>query len=148
MSELRRDPVMGRWVIIAPERARRPEQTAQPQGERRAGPCVFCEGQEANDPTEIFAVRDPGTAPNTPGWRVRVLPNKFPVLRIEGKLEREGVGMFDKLSGVGAHEVVVETPNHDSGVGRSAREATSPMSSAPIAIGWPTWAGMIASSMC
>ena len=57
-------------------------------------------------------MRDPGTAPNTPGWRVRVLPNKFPVLRIEGKLEREGVGMFDKLSGVGAHEVVVETPNH------------------------------------
>jgi UDPglucose--hexose-1-phosphate uridylyltransferase len=113
MSELRRDPVMGRWVIIAPERARRPEQAAQPQGERRAGPCVFCGGQEANDPTEIFAVRDPGTAPNTPGWRVRVLPNKFPVLRIEGKLEREGVGMFDKLSGVGAHEVVVETPNHD-----------------------------------
>ena len=110
MSELRRDPVMGRWVIIAPERARRPEQAAQPQGERRAGPCVFCEGQEANDPTEIFAVRDPGTAPNTPGWRVRVLPNRFPVLRIEGKLEREGVGMFDKLSGVGAHEVVVETP--------------------------------------
>ena len=44
---------------------------------------------------------------------MRVLPNKFPVLRIEGKLEREGVGMFDKLSGVGAHEVVVETPNHD-----------------------------------
>ena len=76
MSELRRDPVMGRWVIIAPERARRPEQTAQPQGERRAGPCVFCEGQEANDPTEIFAVRDPGTAPNSRGWRVRVLPEQ------------------------------------------------------------------------
>ena len=113
MSELRRDPVMGRWVIIAPERARRPEQAAQPQGERRAGPCVFCEGQEANDPTEIFAVRNSGTAPNSRGWRVRVLPNRYPVLRIEGKLEREGVGMFDKLSGVGAHEVIVETPNHD-----------------------------------
>jgi UDPglucose--hexose-1-phosphate uridylyltransferase len=103
---------MGRWVIIAPERARRPDQMLLPKNERPAGPCVFCGGQEASDPHEIFAVRDPGTAPNTRGWRVRVLPNKYPVLRIEGKLEREGVGMFDKLSGVGAHEVIVETPDH------------------------------------
>ena len=112
MSELRRDPVMGRWVIIAPERARRPDQAAIENRERPPAPCVFCGGEEARDPNEIFAVRDPGTAPNTPGWRVRVLPNKYPVLRIEGKLEREGVGMFDKMSGVGAHEVIVETPDH------------------------------------
>lgn len=113
MSELRRDPVMGRWVIIAPERSLRPDQIMIPKQERQAGPCVFCGGQEALDPNELFAVRAPGTARNTPGWQVRVLPNKFPVLRIEGKLVREGVGMFDMMTGVGAHEVIVESPEHN-----------------------------------
>ena len=112
MSEIRRDPVMGRWVIIAPERALRPDPIAPSAQGRQVGPCVFCGGQEDRDPTEIYAVRPQGTTANAPGWQVRVLPNKFPVLRIEGKLEREGVGMFDMMSGVGAHEVIVETPDH------------------------------------
>jgi len=113
MSELRRDPIIGRWVIIAPERALRPEQLLGPAQAPDSAPCVFCGGQEHRDPTEIYAARSNGTARNTPGWQVRVLPNKFPVLRIEGKLVREGVGMFDMMSGVGAHEVIVETPDHD-----------------------------------
>lgn len=113
MSELRRDPVMGRWVIMAPERALRPVHIEAQAETPDAAPCVFCGGQEARDPTEIFAIRPAGTARNTPGWQVRVVPNKFPVLRIEGKLTREGVGMFDMLSGVGAHEVIVETPDHN-----------------------------------
>lgn len=113
MSEIRRDPVIGRWVIIAPERAARPEPVPLNLPERQPAPCVFCGGQEALDPHEIFAVRAAGTAANTPGWQVRVLPNKYPVLRIEGKFTREGVGMFDRMSGVGAHEVIVETPEHD-----------------------------------
>jgi UDPglucose--hexose-1-phosphate uridylyltransferase len=113
MSELRRDPVMGRWVIIAPERALRPDAMLTQRDERLAGPCVFCGGQEDRDPSEITAIRAAGTAANSPGWRVRVLPNKFPVLRIEGKLVREGVGMFDMMSGIGAHEVIIETPDHD-----------------------------------
>ena len=104
---------MGRWVIVAPERAQRPDPVSPARQPRQPGPCVFCGGQEALDPTEIFAFRDQDTAPNTPGWQVRVLPNKYPVLRIEGKLVREGVGMFDMMSGVGAHEVIVETPDHD-----------------------------------
>ena len=90
----------------------RPDQAPVIAASRQPGPCVFCAGQEHRDPTEIFAIRSAGTARNTPGWNVRVLPNKFPVLRIEGKLVREGVGMFDMMSGVGAHEVIVETPDH------------------------------------
>ncbi|MGE5604048.1 MAG: galactose-1-phosphate uridylyltransferase [Nitrososphaerales archaeon] len=112
MSELRRDPVMGRWVIIAPERGVRPDQAPVIVSARQPEPCVFCGGQEGLDPTEIFAIRAPGTVRNTPGWQVRVLPNRFPVLRIEGKLVREGVGIFDMMTGVGAHEVIVETPQH------------------------------------
>ncbi len=113
MSELRRDPVLGRWVIMAPERGLRPESLILPKEQRQPGPCVFCVGQEALDPHEIAAVRLPGTAPNSSGWSVRVLPNKYPALRIEGELVREGVGIFDMMSGIGAHEVIVETPDHD-----------------------------------
>ncbi len=98
---------------MAPERGLRPESLALPKEERQPGPCVFCGGQEALDPHEIAAMRFPGTAPNTPGWLVRVLPNKFPALRIEGELVREGVGLFDMMSGIGAHEVIVETPDHN-----------------------------------
>jgi UDPglucose--hexose-1-phosphate uridylyltransferase len=103
---------MGRWVIIAPERRIRPEQMSLPTMLRQAGPCVFCGGQEELDPHEIYAIRSNGSQQNAPGWQVRVLPNKFPVLRIEDKLTREGVGMFDMMAGVGAHEVIVETPDH------------------------------------
>jgi len=47
------------------------------------------------------------------GWQVRVVPNKFPALRVEGDLVRSGAGPYDQVSGVGAHEVVIETPEHD-----------------------------------
>ncbi len=74
--------------------------------------CPFCVGHEHKTPPEILAYRDSG-GPNEPGWRVRVVPNKFPALGIEGDLSRTGEGMFDKMSGVGAHEVVIETPDHN-----------------------------------
>ena len=60
----------------------------------------------------LLRFRDNGTLPNTPGWSLRVVPNKFPALRIEGDLNREGDGVYDKMNGIGAHEVVVETPRH------------------------------------
>ena len=47
---------------------------------------------------------------NAPGWRVRVVPNKFPALRIEGELDRRGQGLYDLMNGVGAHEVIIESP--------------------------------------
>ena len=111
MSELRKDPIVDRWVIIAAERGRRPsdfEPTPEPPTSEG---CPFCEGNEATTPAEIYAVRD-GTAPNTPGWQVRVVPNKFPALAIEGELKRSGFGRLDRMTGVGAHEVIIESPNH------------------------------------
>ena len=59
-------------------------------------------------------------AANEPGWRVRVVPNKFPVLGIEGELNRQGEGMYDKMNGIGAHEVIIETPDHTADLGRHA----------------------------
>lgn len=113
MSELRRDPVDGRWVIIAAERRKRPVdfQTRQYTADSQEK-CPFCPGKEHETPPEVFAIRDPSSAPNGPGWQLRVIPNKFPALRVEGELTREGVGYFDRMSGVGAHEVIIETPRH------------------------------------
>jgi len=113
MPELRRDPVIGRWVIISTERAKRPSDFRAEEEEKKPGPCPFCEGHEDETPPEILAVRNGDSAPDTPGWDVRVVPNKYPALRIEGELNPEGIGMFDMMNGVGAHEVIIETPDHD-----------------------------------
>jgi UDPglucose--hexose-1-phosphate uridylyltransferase len=64
-------------------------------------------------PAELLALRHYGSGPNVPGWSLRVVPNQFPVLRVEGTLDRQGEGLFDKMNGIGAHEVIIETPRHD-----------------------------------
>ncbi len=112
MPELRKDPIIGRWVIISTERGKRPSEFETRRPEPKSGFCPFCPGNESKTPSEILAYREDGTAPNTPGWRVRVVPNKYPALRVEGEIHREGEGVFDKMNGIGAHEVIIETPNH------------------------------------
>jgi UDPglucose--hexose-1-phosphate uridylyltransferase len=116
MPELRKDPVVGRWVIMATERSRRPSDFVKNREERKGGPCVFCAGMEHLTAAEVLSYRAAGTAPNQPGWRVRGVPNKFPALRIEGGAGRRGEGAYDLMNGIGAHEVVIETPEHDSGM--------------------------------
>jgi UDPglucose--hexose-1-phosphate uridylyltransferase len=114
MPELRKDPTVGRWVIIATERVRRPSDFSARRAPRRAGPCPYCAGHEHETPPEILAYREPADAlPDTPGWTVRVVPNKFPALRVEADLERRGQGLYDLMNGVGAHEVIVESPDHE-----------------------------------
>lgn len=113
MPELRKDPVLGRWVIISTERGRRPNDFQIQTRQRQSKLCPFCPNNESSTPPEVFAIRDNGSSPNSPGWTLRVIPNKFPALRIEGDLNREGEGIFDKMNGVGAHEVIVETPSHE-----------------------------------
>ncbi len=112
MPELRKDPIHGRWVIISTERSRRPSDFVPEERKPIGGFCPLCEGNEDRTPPEIIAYRDNGTPPNSPGWTLRVVPNKFPALRIEGDLNREGEGIYDKMNGIGAHEVVIETPRH------------------------------------
>ena len=111
MPELRRDHVAARWVIIATERGARPTYDHGPEP-KAGGFCPFCEGNEDKTPPEIRAFRDPGTAPNTPGWRVRVVANKYPALQIEGGLDKRPHGLYDMMNGIGAHEVFIESPEH------------------------------------
>lgn len=113
MPELRKDPIIGRWVIIASERGSRPGSDMFREFEPVGGDsCAFCEGQEESTPPEILAFRDDNSEPNAKGWWIRVVPNKYPAMQVEGRVERVGEGMFDMMSGVGAHEVVIETADH------------------------------------
>jgi UDPglucose--hexose-1-phosphate uridylyltransferase len=114
MSELRKDPVTGRWVIISTERRKRPTDfLLQPVKPVADAACPFCEGHEHMTPRELLSHRPNGSHGNGPGWDLRVIPNQFPVLRVEGGLDRQGEGLFDKMNGIGAHEVIVESPRHD-----------------------------------
>lgn len=122
MPELRKDPIVGRWVIIATDRAKRPvnpEADPLPLG---AELCPFCEGHEDKTPHEILAYRDRASRPDGPGWRVRVVPNRFPALQVEGSLNKRGDGIYDKMNGVGAHEVIIECPRHVTSIARLPEE--------------------------
>ncbi|MBI4217898.1 MAG: galactose-1-phosphate uridylyltransferase [Elusimicrobia bacterium] len=113
MPELRRDPIIGRWVIISTERGKRPTDYRSEEEPEMGRFCPFCEGHEDKTPPEILAYGDPNREKNKSGWRVRVVPNKFPVLQIEGGINRHGDGMYDKMNGIGAHEVLIESPQHN-----------------------------------
>ncbi len=114
MGELRRDPIVDRWVIVNLDEAGGPDSfEKENHALKQEAVCQFCPGREHQTPPEIEALRPSGGASNTPGWQARVVPNKFPVLRIEGDLDRRGLGIFDMSNGIGAHEIVIETPVHD-----------------------------------
>ena len=112
MPELRKDPIVGRWVIISTERGKRPSSFSSVSRKTTAKMCPFCPGHEDSTPPEVLAYRDPETEPNQPGWSLRVISNKFPALIVEGSLNREPKGIYDKMHGIGAHEVIIETNDH------------------------------------
>lgn len=117
MPELRKDPITQEWVIIATERARRPSDFTQlaatePERPDYSPTCPFCPGKEDLTPPEVLAFRHIHDG-STADWWVRCVPNKFPALAIEGDLNKRGLGMYDMMHGVGAHEVIIETPRHD-----------------------------------
>ncbi|WP_397568383.1 DUF4931 domain-containing protein [Schlesneria sp. T3-172] len=163
MPELRKDPLLQRWVVMAPERARRPIQLQLPDplppphptspnpehsadrgtpGCRRRGfrsrstvrrrhPKVdataptteppfdpFAEGNEHATPPEVLAYRNPGSQPNQPGWRVRVVPNKFPALEPVGELHPLTGDLYQSLNGFGLHEVIIECPHAETNLAR------------------------------
>jgi UDPglucose--hexose-1-phosphate uridylyltransferase len=108
---LRYDVTTNDWVVFAPSRALRPDDFKQaPKGDRAPSAsktCPFCPGNESLTPPEIAAVRDPG------GWKVRVVPNKFPALRIEEDHRRfHNGGLFRHMGACGAHEVIIDSPEH------------------------------------
>lgn len=111
MSVLRFDTSTADWVIFAPSRALRPHdghfRSAKHESDKGSARCPFCPGNEAFTPPEIFGIRDGSQ------WKVRVVANKFPALRIEDDLRRQG-DSFYSMGGCGAHEVIIESPDHST----------------------------------
>lgn len=117
MSEIRQDPMTKEWVIIAPRRGKRPHDLTGAERQARDGApfdpkCPFCPGNEDNTPPAVasYPPLHPGSSFS---WQVRVTPNKYPALDRAGAVDRRDDGVFRCMDGVGAHEVIVETPLHN-----------------------------------
>jgi UDPglucose--hexose-1-phosphate uridylyltransferase len=125
MSELRQDRTTGDWVIVAPERGRRP-QAGKPNVRRKLRPrfdpdCPFCPGNEARLPGVIAET----AADGAPGWRVRIVPNKYPAVRLDAPAPAGGDRQYVQ-PGKGTHQVIIESPWHDAELATmSADEATA-----------------------
>ncbi len=115
MPELRKDPIIGRWVIIATERAKRPQEFKVNHNSVAASQdCPFCAGHEQYTPAEISAIRARGAKANGVGWQVRTVPSIVPLLYGSGDLDKRPHGIYDMMNGVGVHEIIVESPKHIS----------------------------------
>lgn len=113
MPQLRKDPITSRWIIVNAEKPKRPEAFYVKADPKSTKICPFCPGNEIMTPPEIAAYGRRGGAKNSSSWLVRVVPNKFPALRIEEPTEKSGSGLYEKVGGFGAHEVIIENPDHD-----------------------------------
>jgi len=113
VSEMRNDIFANRWVIVEMTPAVEMSALRFRRFAPLAAGCQFCEHHEDETPPEIFAIRKPGSPANGPGWSVRVVPSARPRLRVEGGLDRRAEGFHDLMNGIGAHEVIIETPRHD-----------------------------------
>jgi UDPglucose--hexose-1-phosphate uridylyltransferase len=134
MPELRLDPILNRWVIIAENRAKRPgalviDPTQSVPGMPGDSPsvCPFCPSNERETPGEVYALRNAPGEPNTPGWSVRIVPNKYPALLPEADISvNRGTNVtgllrttppFVSSPALGIHEVIIDTPRHVTTVG-------------------------------
>lgn len=134
MPQYRKDPLTGRWVIVAEERAERPHQfdIETTDDDTPKEYCPFCPGNEARTPPELDAIRPPGSAANASDWAVRVVPNQYPavtpneefpdqhtfqtrfgdILDVDTPLAALGAPFYQPLPGIGTHEVIIDTPRH------------------------------------
>ncbi len=115
MSELRQDPTTREWVIVAPERAKRPHQGPPKKRDRklpaRDESCPFCPGNEAQTPEAVLSIP---ASDKKPGWAVRVVPNRFAALAPQGDITPRQDGPFThNMDGFGIHEVIIESPSHN-----------------------------------
>lgn len=115
MHELRKDPLLGRWVAVSDEPVL-PEEYRVASGEEEEGSvsCIFCPGGEGDSPREIASIAALSSdSSGTGNWWTRVVSSPDPVFHVEGELGRKGEGIYDKMNGIGANEIIVESPYHD-----------------------------------
>lgn len=112
MPELRRNLISGDWVIIATERAKRPEDFKKKAGDKKvflefSEKCPFCPGNENQTPPADLVIN------KGEKWQIRTCLNKFAALSSKGELNRKCEGIWHSLQGIGRHEVIIETPKHN-----------------------------------
>jgi UDPglucose--hexose-1-phosphate uridylyltransferase len=146
MPELRQDPLSGRWVVIATGRAKRPEAfvpAERPVPLAAHDPdCPFCPGNEAQTPPEVLAVRDTGTHPDSPGWQLRVVTNKYAAFDAGDGLAPSAAPLEGRRAAQGRAEVIIETPYHDRSLSKASAAERLRMLQAYLAryrqlSGWP-----------
>lgn len=103
--ELRKDPITNSWVVVG-------EQGVAPAPDAT---CPLCAAQSAASPT-LLELPSNGTP------QVRVIPHFYPLYRIEGEAGRRPEGIYDRMRSVGAHEIVIESPDHNAWLGRMKDE--------------------------
>lgn len=114
LNELRKDPLLGRWIAVLSESMPPSEYRQEsPAGLSHEDNCILCAGREAETPNEIMRIQNTPSVSAPNSWWTRTIPNFKPVFKIEGELGRRGEGMYDKMNGIGANEVIVESPFHD-----------------------------------
>lgn len=113
MIELRRNPILSEWIIINDNRE--VEHTIKPKKiDDEEKLCPFCAGKENLTPRAIMSLDKNGNfAQDIKNWDIRVIPNNKPILAIESTLNRRADGVYDKMNGAGAHEIIIETPDHN-----------------------------------
>ena len=105
MAELRRHPVSGEWVVICPEKSLSAQQ-------REGNGCIFCPGNENLTGPEVYRLNGGGDSGSS-GWCVRVVAESPPLFHIEGEFSKKAAGLCDCMQAIGAHEIVVESPEHN-----------------------------------
>lgn len=112
MPEFRKDPVVERWVIIAGERANRPQDKPQRVPTKDTAICPFCAGNESMTPPPVLVLASDDASLGVASWSVRVVPNKYPaLLGYEDSAPRVD-GLYHSMNAAGVHEVVIESPKH------------------------------------
>lgn len=118
MSEFRKDPLSDHWVIIAPNRAERPEQFEIGSSKRTLGRCPFCRGHEEDTPEQTAAYDAAGRLIERGPWQIRVIPNKYPAVENVRESRPTRHDFFETRHGVGVHEVIIECPDHVTAFGK------------------------------
>jgi UDPglucose--hexose-1-phosphate uridylyltransferase len=114
LNELRKDPLLGRWIAVLSKSLPPSEyhQEKAPEHAQEDG-CLLCAGRESETPEEIMLIPNPSPAASSGKWWTRVIPNFNPVFKVEGELGRKGEGMYDKMNSIGANEIIIESPQHN-----------------------------------
>ena len=118
MSVIRQDSASRDWTIFSTERAKRPRDfkrnISSNSKPKSLSSCPFCKGNESSTPEALLEI------PSDGNWLVRVVPNKFPAVSprqtVNSDSQRHIAGPYLYMDGIGSHEVIIESPEHDDDI--------------------------------